>query len=110
MMKGGLATRTVSGKYYLQTLEPQTLNSMALSRIWAAFIITAVLVASYKWTFNNDQKIFSQMVIGKADDPYDTVYYKMYGSPKNTTQEIFAKRISGFGYAPEDSVHPATLL
>ena len=31
---------------------------MALSRIWAAFIITAMLVASYKWIFNNDENIF----------------------------------------------------
>jgi len=83
---------------------------MALSRIWAAFIITAVLVASCKWIFNNDENIFSRMVVGKADDAYDTVYYKMYGSPKHTTQEVFAKRINGFGYAPEDSAHPATLL
>jgi spore maturation protein SpmA/spore maturation protein SpmB len=42
---------------------------MALSRIWAAFIITAVLAAAIKWLFFpgfND--IFYWMVVGKADD------------------------------------------
>lgn len=42
---------------------------MALSRIWSAFIITAVLAAAIKWLFFpgfND--IFYWMVVGKADD------------------------------------------
>ncbi|HVW62795.1 MAG TPA: nucleoside recognition domain-containing protein, partial [Puia sp.] len=42
---------------------------MALSRIWAAFIIISVLVAGIKYVFSPaDKDIFSVMVIGKAKD------------------------------------------
>jgi spore maturation protein SpmA len=42
---------------------------MALSRIWAAFIIISVLVAGIKYTFSPaDKDIFGSMVIGKAGD------------------------------------------
>lgn len=42
---------------------------MALSRIWSAFIIVAIVVASIKCFFFGQTEIFSWMVIGKADDP-----------------------------------------
>ncbi len=42
---------------------------MALSRIWSAFIIVAILVAAFKWLFLGQAEIFSWMVIGKANDP-----------------------------------------
>jgi len=42
---------------------------MALSRIWCAFIVIAISVASFKYFFFSDsQKIFSQMVVGKKTD------------------------------------------
>ncbi|HEV8283293.1 MAG TPA: nucleoside recognition domain-containing protein [Chitinophagaceae bacterium] len=83
---------------------------MALSRIWAAFIITAVLVACYKWIFTNDQSMFSRMVVGKADDPYDSVSYIMIGHPERPyTNEKFSNYIAGYGYKP-DSVNKATVL
>jgi spore maturation protein SpmA len=42
---------------------------MALSRIWAAFIIISVLVAGIKYAFSPaDKDIFAAMVIGKAKD------------------------------------------
>jgi len=42
---------------------------MALSRIWAAFIIISVLVAGVKFIFSPaDKEIFSSMVIGRAGD------------------------------------------
>ena len=42
---------------------------MALSRIWSAFIIIAILVAGYKFVaVDGDQQIFTQMVIGKNGD------------------------------------------
>ena len=45
------------------------INYMALSRIWSAFIIIAVLVAGYKFfAVDGDQQIFTQMVIGKNGD------------------------------------------
>ncbi|MEE1885874.1 nucleoside recognition domain-containing protein [Pedobacter flavus] len=42
---------------------------MALSRIWSAFIIIAIVVASIKCFFFGQSDIFNWMVIGKADDP-----------------------------------------
>ena len=46
---------------------------MALSRIWSAFIIIAILVATIKFTFQpGQQKIFSQLVTGKNTDTVST--------------------------------------
>lgn len=42
---------------------------MALSRIWSAFIIIAIVVAAIRCFFFGDTDIFSLMVAGKADDP-----------------------------------------
>ena len=42
---------------------------MALSRIWSAFIIIAILVGSYKLLVRSDDKsIFSTMVTGRSGD------------------------------------------
>lgn len=86
---------------------------MALSRIWSAFIIVAVLVAVFKATFGGDTKIFSNMVVGKADDAYDTVRYVMVGSPESsgiTSTDGFSKYLSGYGYVTADSAHPANAI
>ncbi len=42
---------------------------MALSRIWSAFIVVAILVAGFRCFFMGQSEIFSWMVIGKASDP-----------------------------------------
>ncbi|MCX2450255.1 spore maturation protein [Pedobacter sp. PLR] len=42
---------------------------MALSRIWSAFIIIAIVVASIKCFFFGETEIFNLMIIGKASDP-----------------------------------------
>ncbi len=42
---------------------------MALSRIWSAFIIVAIVVACFKCFFLGQSEIFNWMVIGKAGDP-----------------------------------------
>ncbi|RZK80337.1 MAG: spore maturation protein [Pedobacter sp.] len=42
---------------------------MALSRIWSAFIIVAVVVGAIKCFFFGQSDIFNWMIIGKADDP-----------------------------------------
>ena len=45
------------------------LTTMALSRIWCAFIIIAISIASFKYFFLTDNnKIFSQLVVGKKAD------------------------------------------
>jgi spore maturation protein SpmA len=42
---------------------------MALSRIWSAFILIALLVAAFRYSFQPGQeKIFSQLVTGKSSD------------------------------------------
>ena len=86
---------------------------MALSRIWSAFIIIAVVVAGYKSFFGGDNNIFSRMVIGKADDAYEPVYYRTIGSATKsgfTSQEGFTEYIAGYGYLPADSAHPPTVI
>lgn len=46
---------------------------MALSRIWAAFIIVAILAASFQAVFiPNNSDIYSRMVIGKSGDTTQT--------------------------------------
>lgn len=86
---------------------------MALSRIWSAFIIVAVLVAASKAIFFGDNQIFSRMVVGKADDSYDSVRYVMVGSSANTvnmSRESFAKYVAGYGYVAADSAHSAEVI
>ena len=47
---------------------------MALSRIWAAFIIIAILAASLQAVFSPDRKdIFNKMVVGKSGDTSRTL-------------------------------------
>src|SRR5579872_1100110 len=42
---------------------------MALSRIWAAFILVSIVVAGVRYVFSPaDKEIFGQMVTGKAGD------------------------------------------
>ncbi len=76
---------------------------MALSRIWSAFILIAVMVAGYKF-MTGDRNILSRMVTGKADDAYDTVYYHMIGAPTTTSKENYQKMLEGYGYYPADSI------
>lgn len=86
---------------------------MALSRIWAAFIITAVLVAAFKWIFSGDETIFNRMVVGRVDDPYDSVAYVMAGSPEKmgySSKEAFTKYVNSYGYSLKDSVQQAKLI
>lgn len=43
---------------------------MALSRIWSFFILSALLVASFKFFLIGDTEVFNHMVTGKSDDAY----------------------------------------
>lgn len=86
---------------------------MALSRIWSAFILVAILSASIKCFWGGDEKIFSRMVTGKSDDAYDTVYYSMIGSPRQAgfpSEENFIKNLNSYGYVLADSNHTASVL
>src|SRR5215218_8240108 len=83
---------------------------MALSRIWSAFIIIAVIVALFRMA-GGDKDIFNRMVVGKASDPYDSVYYTTIGSPQSQklSSNYFAF-LREYGYTKSDSAHRATVL
>ena len=74
---------------------------MALSRIWAAFIIVSIVVASIKWISWGDSDIFNRMVVGKADDTY--TYYKM-GDTTNAgiSLDSFSRRMKEINFLPKD--------
>lgn len=86
---------------------------MALSRIWSAFIIIAVLIGGYKCFFGGDEQIFGRMVTGKSDDAYETKYYQLAGEPQLagfSSREDYAKHIASYGYTPADSIHPPQVI
>lgn len=86
---------------------------MALSRIWSAFIIIAIVVAGFKLYFSNDSQIFNRMVTGKSDDAYDSTSYIMAGKPEKfgfASRAAFSKFIEGYGYIKKDSVKQASVL
>ena len=81
---------------------------MALSKIWAAFIIVAITMAGFKFTFYDDKEVFNRMVTGKSSDEYVTVYYAVAGEPDTKiagSKNAFEKRIQAYGYTPVDSAH-----
>ena len=62
---------------------------MALSRIWSAFIIIAILVATIKFTFQpGQQKIFSQLVTGKNTDTISTRLVDSASIPLTVIQQL----------------------
>ncbi len=86
------------------------LISMVLSRIWSAFIIVAVVVASVRM-FSGDKQIFNRMVVGKSSDKYDSVYYYGIGSPLNQNlSPKYTDLLKEYGYKKVDDVHKATIL
>jgi len=83
---------------------------MALSRIWSAFVIIAVIVASIRM-IDGDEKIFSRMVVGKSSDKYDSVFYYAIGSPVNQKLSAdYGKFLSEYGYHRVDSLAKATVI
>ncbi len=62
---------------------------MALSKIWSAFVIIAVLVATIKFTFQpGQQKIFSQLVTGKNTDTISTRFVDSASLPLNVSRQL----------------------
>lgn len=83
---------------------------MALSRIWSAFIIIAVLVAGIR-TIGGDNKIFTRMVVGKSSDKYDSVHYYAVGSYLN--QQLspkYPELLKEYGYFNTTDPSQATVL
>ncbi|MEO8406097.1 MAG: nucleoside recognition domain-containing protein [Chitinophagaceae bacterium] len=83
---------------------------MALSRIWSAFIIIAVLVATIRM-IGGDQTIFSRMVVGKSSEKYDSIYYVGVGSPVNQKlSSSYTEFLKEYGYYRTDSIRRASVL
>ena len=62
---------------------------MALSRIWSAFVIIAILVATIKYAFQpGQQKIFSQLVTGKNTDTVSTRFVDSTSLPVNVISQL----------------------
>ncbi|RYD58617.1 MAG: spore maturation protein [Sphingobacteriales bacterium] len=86
---------------------------MALSRIWSAFILIAVLVGAYRCFVGGDEQIFSRMVVGKSDEAYEEVRFLMTGNPETAGmagRDAYAQYIAGYGYVPADSANPPQVL
>ena len=85
-------------------------NRMALSRIWSAFIIVAILVAGIRM-ISGDEKIFTRIVVGKSSDKYDSVYYYAVGSPVNQRlSSNYGDFLKEYGYYKTDSPNKASVL
>lgn len=83
---------------------------MALSRIWAAFIIISGLVAVFKFA-SGDETIFTRMVTGRADEGYDSVSYFMIGSPgQSSTKAGFIKLLKGYGFKEDIAARSRILI
>ena len=61
---------------------------MALTRIWSAFIIIAVLVAAFKFFSGGEKQIFSSMVIGKNGDSVQVKETSIAAADKNFVSEL----------------------
>ena len=84
---------------------------MALSRIWSAFIIIAIIMAGYQCFFVDGQNdMFTRMVTGKADESYN---YIAIGSPSSAgipTRDSFAKKVNSYSYFRKDSLADCNIL
>ena len=62
---------------------------MALSRIWSAFVIIAILVATVKYTFQpGQQKIFSNLVTGKSTDTLSSRFVDSASVPAGVINQL----------------------
>lgn len=83
---------------------------MALSKIWSAFVIVAIIVACVRMV-GGDEKIFTRMVVGKSSDKYDSVFYAATGSPlRQNLSPRYGDFLKEYGYFPADSLHKPSVL
>ena len=72
---------------------------MALSRIWSAFFIIAILMAGYKCIFVDGQNdIFNRMVTGKADEVNNYVLIGDIKSIDDSSKTNFANKVKYFAF------------
>ena len=73
---------------------------MALTRIWSAFIIIAVLMAGYKCIFVDGQNdVFTRMVTGKADEVYNYVAIGDIKTLKDSSRKNFTSQAENFAFS-----------
>ncbi|HVF96574.1 MAG TPA: nucleoside recognition domain-containing protein, partial [Flavisolibacter sp.] len=83
---------------------------MALSRIWSAFIIVAVVVGCIRM-IGGDEKIFTRMIVGKSSDKYDSVFYAAAGSPvSQNLSPRYADFLREYGYHPAAGLQKASVV
>ena len=81
---------------------------MALSRIWSAFILVAILLAGYKCFFVDGQNdIFTRMVTGKSDETYNSY---AIGSPAGISVDSFFQKAETFAFKRKDKPEDANTL
>ncbi len=82
---------------------------MALSRIWSAFIIVALLVAGIKFVFNDSRDdIFGRMVTGTAKDEFKYAAIGDVSKYGRLAIDSFAKEMLPYGYKKQDKVDEET--
>jgi spore maturation protein SpmA/spore maturation protein SpmB len=82
---------------------------MALSRIWAAFILIAFSVACFHFFSNNSRDdIFGKMVSGTSKDEFKYLVVADSNVYSKTAIDSFAKGIKDYGYALQTSADKDT--
>ncbi len=77
---------------------------MALSRIWSAFIIVALLVASYHFIFNSSRDdVFGRMVTGTSKDEF-----KYVAIGDSATVASLSKEMKEYGYVLQTNADKET--
>lgn len=82
---------------------------MALSRIWAAFILIAFSVACFHFLSNNSRDdIFGKMVSGTSKDDFKYVIVADSLKYTRAEQESFSKQMKDYGYVLQTAVDKDT--
>lgn len=78
---------------------------MALSRIWSAFIIVALLVAGFHFVFNKSKDdVFGRLVTGTARDEFKYVAIGDAGKYGFPSIDSFASVMDDYGFRKQDKV------
>ena len=78
---------------------------MALSRIWSAFIIVALMVAGFHFLFNSSRDdIFGRLVTGTAKDEFKYFAIGDVSKYGRVSIDSFAKEMSEFGFKRQDKI------
>lgn len=83
---------------------------MALSRIWTAFILIALAMATVQFIWvEGQQDIFARLVTGKSDDSYAT-YFQPRADWDSVAQQAFQAKAKSVGYKSVDAAADAAVI